>query len=98
VVDHINGDTLDNRRANLRVCTKSENNRNRRKLHPTTSRFKGVYKNTKPWIALIECNGKQFVLGRFASEEEAALAYDKAAKEHFGSFARLNFPPAAVAA
>lgn len=93
-VDHINGDTLDNRRGNLRVCTKTENGRNRNPVKGTTSRFKGVCmpKGRVKWWASIHVNDKKLYLGSYENEEEAARVYDKAALEHFGEYARLNFP------
>lgn len=91
-VDHANGDSLDNRRGNLRQCSQAENNRNR---GPNTGRrFKGP--SFKPsrghWESVIKHCGKRRFLGSFKSEEEAALAYDVAATALFGPFARLNFP------
>jgi hypothetical protein len=87
LVDHINGDTLDNRRSNLRFATKAENSRNAR-IKGGSSRFKGVSFNG--WAAHIRVDGKLKHLGRFATEEEAARAYNEAAIRHFGEFARLN--------
>lgn len=96
-IDHINHNGLDNRRENLRFCTKQHNNANQIKTRGT-SRFKGVYwnKTKKKWQAGIEFNSKGFYLGRFCSEEEAARAYDKKALELYGEFACLNFPNEAV--
>lgn len=93
-VDHINGDGLDNRRSNLRLSTHTENLQNQRKRPNNTSGFKGVSwkKQDGKWRARITVNGKAVALGHFDDLEEAALAYDKAAIEHFGEFARLNFP------
>lgn len=94
-VDHKDGDGLNNRRENLRLCTQQQNMRNTRK-RASASRFKGVTfqkdraTQAKPWLAQIKC-GKKKNLGRYATEMEAAHAYDRAAKELFGEFARLNF-------
>lgn len=97
--DHINGDTLDNRRANLRVCTVEQNHANRRKPRhhagrPTTSRYKGVMwvARESAWVAHITVSGQRAYLGRFSDESAAARAYDDAARKHFGAFARVNFP------
>jgi len=94
VLDHINGDTLDNRACNLRAVTKSQNAMNRNTSNIGKSKFKGVNKpdNAKTWRATIAQSGKKIHIGCFATEEEAARAYDKKAKEIFGEFARLNFP------
>jgi len=91
-VDHLNGNGLDNRRENLRLCTNRENQQNRAKQSkPSSSRFKGVsYHGRGKWQAHIRANGVFRYLGLFASEDDAALAYNVAAKEHFGDFARLN--------
>lgn len=97
VVDHINGDGLDNRRSNLRLCTQTENTWNRRTKHGV-SRFMGVSLDTrcraKKWRATIGVHGKYISLGYFLTEEEAAAAYDEAAREWHGEFARLNFAQA----
>lgn len=94
-IDHKNGDGLDNRRANLRFATRSENKRNRSKpkWKNVSSRFKGVswLKQNRKWEAYIQENGRKRYLGLFTVEHEAALAYDRAAKEFFGEFARPNF-------
>lgn len=94
LTDHINGDGLDNRRANLRPATDSQNQANKKKPVDNTSGFKGVYfkRDANGWIAKIVVRGKFIYLGRFASAEDAARAYDAAALEHFGEFARINFP------
>jgi hypothetical protein len=91
-VDHVNGDTLDNRRANLRVCSPGENARNRRGSRNSLSGFKGVSRARGRWQARIEYEGKARHLGVFDTPEEGARAYDQAARELFGEFARLNFP------
>ncbi|MFH1371466.1 MAG: HNH endonuclease [Planctomycetota bacterium] len=95
LVDHHNGDSLDNRRANLRLATNSQNQCNRRKRKNTTSRFRGVYfhKVHRKWAAQIVVEGKRIFLGYFDSEIEAAKARDRAAIKYHGEFARLNFTP-----
>lgn len=93
-VDHINGNTLDNRRSNLRVCTPSQNRQNQRRRDDTISGFKGVAlcRVTGRWKAQIKVDGRSFHLGMFKQARDAARAYDEAARERFGEFARLNFP------
>jgi len=96
--DHINHRTLINCRCNLRICSNRQNQHNRRK-HETrngksySSIYKGIYwfKRRKKWHARIEHNGKQVCLGYFTSEIEAARAYDAAAVQLFGDYAKLNF-------
>lgn len=94
IADHINGNGLDCRRVNLRVCTQKQNTHNRRACRGGTSRYRGVSwrDSEKKWIVQIMVDGKNNWLGRFASEEAAARAYDKLASAAFGEFARLNFP------
>lgn len=104
-VDHINRNKLDNRRSNLRTCTASENGCNKppqatKNGLATASRFKGVRRaapatrmKSKPWVAEIRTSGRRKNLGYFATEEEAAAAYDAAAIERQGEFAYLNFAP-----
>jgi hypothetical protein len=93
-VDHVNGDTLDNRRGNLRLATRGENQRNRGKTRNNKSGFKGVNwrKAEKKWHARIALNGKDHHLGYFSDRIEASLTYDAAAIKLHGNFARLNFP------
>ena len=88
-VDHINGDTFDNRRKNLRVVSRSANHQNR---NTNSSVFVGVRKLGRKWDARITYNKKGISLGRHDTEEQAALAYDKKARELFGPNARLNIP------
>jgi hypothetical protein len=92
IIDHINGDSLDNRKQNLRVVTVQQNNMNRRKLVGLTSKYKGVYfdKSRDNYMAHITINGKMKNLGRFLDEKEAARAYDSAAISLFEQFALLN--------
>lgn len=91
--DHINGDGLDNRRTNLRPVTAGQNVANSRK-GKWSSRYKGVSwcKRTKRWRANIMVDGRQPSLGYYDVEEDAARAYDAAARRHFGEYAALNFP------
>jgi hypothetical protein len=91
-VDHINHQTLDNRKLNLRICTHSQNLRNML-IHKSNSQFKGCNraKQDKKWRARITINYKEIHLGYFNSEKDAAKAYDRAAIKHFGEFAKTNF-------
>lgn len=93
-VDHINGDGLNNRRDNLRVCSSAENARNQKVNANSKSGLKGVclHSDEKKWVATIGFNSKHIYIGRFATKEEAAHAYDARAKELYGEFARLNYP------
>ena len=94
VVDHINGNGLDNRRSNLRICTIKENLRNMSKPSRSnaSSRYKGVcfLAPDRVWRASICYERKTIYIGRFQTEEEAAVAYNHKAKELFGAFANLN--------
>ncbi len=94
-VDHINGDRLDNRRNNLRVCTRSQNLVNKKLiLKGTSSEYRGVclYKRTGKWVSYINVDSHRIHLGYVETEIEAALAYDRAATRLHGVFAQLNFP------
>jgi hypothetical protein len=93
-VDHINGDTLDNRRDNLRLASSTENGSNRSLNRNSTSGYKGVtwVKARGNWRANIKVNGKPISLGVYDDPVEAARAYDKAAIELHGAFAKPNFP------
>lgn len=106
VVDHVNLNTLDNRKKNLRVCKQSENALNRGpskkpKKHGQ-SPFKGVWRVSEkkisgnrggsPFEARISINGTQRYIGAFDTAEDAARAYDAYAETFHGAFARLNFP------
>lgn len=90
--DHINGNGLDNRRDNLRICTNAENNRNKGIISTNKSGFKGVswYKKGQKWNAKIIVNRKYISLGNYDTPEEAYEAYCNAAKKYFGEFARLE--------
>jgi len=88
-VDHIDGDRLNNSRANLRMCTNQQNSNN---MGPRKGRFKGVcwHKKAGKWVASITVDGKTRHLGLFVDIEDAAKAYDSAALAMHGEFARLN--------
>ena len=92
-VDHKNHDGLDNRRDNIRICTFSQN-QHRRATTKGVSAYRGVYQlNHSPnykWASQIRANGKVKHLGCFVTEVEAAMAYNKAAKQYYGEFAYLN--------
>jgi len=95
-IDHINGDGLDNRKANLRFCSISQNGMNRKSY--SKSGFKGVWyvplqNKTNPYQAQITINNKSKHIGYFKTGEEAARAYNKEAKNSFGEFALLNKLP-----
>lgn len=94
-VDHINRDGLDNRRANLRLADKRQQQGNIALNARNTSGFRGVSLDSRRgrWAAHIAFNSRSQFLGYFATPEAAAHAYDIAAAAHFGEFAWLNFPP-----
>lgn len=93
-VDHINGNGLDNRRVNLRLATRSQNNGNARLRSSNRSGYKGVSwkADSHRWRARINLGGRELRLGYFSDPKQAALAYDEAAREAFGEYACLNFP------
>jgi hypothetical protein len=93
-VDHINLNGLDNRKANLRLATKTQNSQNVPKTkRKTSSKYKGVSYQTRDrvWRAKIKINRRDKNLGSFKNEIDAAKAYDRAARKYFGEFARPNF-------
>jgi len=94
MVDHIDHNTLNNQKSNLRLCTNKENQMNRGKNSNTVSPFKGIryYKRMNQWLGQIQVEGKKLHLGCFKKAEDAAKAYDKAAIKYYGEFAQTNFP------
>lgn len=96
VIDHINGNALDNRSQNLRPATAKQNAINR-DYRGGLSKYRGVSRAGKKWRALITSEGKQIMLGRFETEIDAALAYDEASVRLHGEFSRPNFPRNRVA-
>lgn len=89
-VDHINGNGLDNRRANLRLATYTENNQNRGAYRNNKSGYKGVSPSRNRWRARIKHDGKLVDLGTYTTPEDAAIAYNCGAIRFFGEFAVLN--------
>lgn len=90
IVDHIDGNGLNNTRINIRKCTKSENQRNKKKRSNSSSQYLGVTKTNWGWVAQITHNTKPIRIGLFKDEAEAALAYNKKKIELHGEFAKLN--------
>jgi hypothetical protein len=93
VVDHADGNRLNNRMSNLRACTQQQNLYNSRPKG-RSSRYKGVCrdKDKKKWVVYVRHKGKDHYIGRFDAEIDAARAYDRKAFEVFGEYAWLNFP------
>lgn len=89
-VDHINGDTLDNRRSNLRACTHQQNSYNQKLRKSNTSGYKGVswHKQRKKWVVQLQYNGKKLHLGLFTDIEDAVKAYNDKSILVYGDFAR----------
>lgn len=96
LIDHADGNGLNNTRENLRFCTYAQNNANSKVRSTNRVGFKGVKhidNPTKPWLASIKHEGQQIYLGQYARVEDAARAYNEAAKKYYGEFARLNVLP-----
>lgn len=93
-IDHIDKNTLNNQKSNLRTCTRSQNQCNRSKAIHNKSGYKGVWFDTprNKWHAEIQLNGRKKHLGRFENIEDAARCYDAVAAQLHGEFACLNFP------
>lgn len=91
-VDHINNDPLDNRKRNLRLCSRAQNLQNARRRSDNKSGFKGVHWDDKrsKWLAQIVNNGKYVFIGRFEDKNSAAREYNNAARRYFGEFAKEN--------
>lgn len=91
IVDHIDGNGLNNLRSNIRACSNSQNLCNRGANKNNSTGMKGVYALGKRWTSKIKTNMKSIHLGVFDTKEDAALAYDMAAKKYHGEFAKTNF-------
>lgn len=90
LVDHIDGNGLNNQRSNLRLATPSQNLQNQRPRFGTKSGYKGVYKVKAGWQAALQKDGKNYTFGTYETPREAANAYNAGALKHFGEFAHLN--------
>lgn len=94
LVDHIDGNPLNNQKSNLRICNNSENSRNSKKAKNNTSGYKGVFfendNKKKRYKVCISINNKRKHVGRYETANEAAIAYNDAAIKYYGEFARLN--------
>ncbi len=93
IVDHINGNSLDNRRQNLRLVNAKQNTWNSAGKRNTKSKFKGVSWSVKSWKVSIRVAGKVIYVGKFKNEVEAAYRYDLASLKHHGEYGRRNFLP-----
>lgn len=91
-IDHWDGNTLNNQRSNLRRASPTQNRCNRGRTALNSSGFKGVGRNGNGWMARLNVQGRFHWLGQFKTPEDAASAYDEAAKRLHGEFAHLNFP------
>ena len=89
-IDHINGDRLDNRQSNLRYVTRKQNKANGKVYVTNVVGIKGVRRNYNRWVTRITKDNKTYQVGTFATKEEAGIAYNYAAKELFGIYARMN--------
>jgi hypothetical protein len=92
LIDHIDGNGLNNQKSNLRICKPNENQGNRRKISKCSSIYKGVFFNNRYqfWQAHIKKDGKRIYIGKFSNEVDAAIAYNEQAKIVFGEFANIN--------
>lgn len=93
-IDHRDGNKLNCQKSNLRAATQTLNNANACKRHKSSSIYKGVswHATTSRWMARIQVKERQFYLGNFRTELEAAMAYNAEALKRFGEFAKLNIP------
>ena len=92
IIDHIDGNKLNNQRKNLRLCNESQNRMNSRLSKNNSTGYRGVWKTiNNNFTARVKCCGKDYYLGRFKTAILAAKAYDKKIKELFGEFAKTNF-------
>jgi len=91
-VDHRDGNGLNNQKSNLRICNPSQNSQNCQRYKNNTSGVKGVSfrKDRGVWVAEITCSGKKYYLGYFQNINDALLAYNNAAKQLHGEFAKPN--------
>jgi hypothetical protein len=93
LTDHINGHKLNNQRSNLRICSKAQNRWNSKRSINAKNQYRGVSRlvqHKNKWQARLKVNGRAIYLGCFSDQKDAAIAYNAAAKLHFGEFAKLN--------